>query len=122
MKQKILIIDDDPDVAMITSIILENAGYSVLTEDGTKDILAYINELTPDAVLLDANLSAMNGLEMCKKLKKDKQYHHIPIILFTGYDYDADLILKKVKADAYLQKPYDRKELLLKVGQCLSKG
>src|ERR1700674_4559604 len=105
MKNKILVIEDDPAISAGLIASLEAEGYAVLTEnDGEIGFNAVLSE-PPDAVILDVMLPSMNGFDVCKNLRIKNI--NIPIIMLTAKDEEADKVLGlELGADDYVTKPF----------------
>lgn len=85
-KKKILIVDDEPDTLMLTSMRLKKFGYETLTAANGYDAIKIIEKEKPDLLLLDLVMPITYGTELCRHIKNNEQLKHIPIILFTAYD------------------------------------
>jgi len=108
--KKVLIIEDNPDIVDILTLILEREGYTIgnLTEfTGYKNS---IGVFSPDLILLDINLGTCSGKDICKFVKAHAELKHIPVILMSA---NMDLPQTKVEAgaDAFLTKPFELTEL-----------
>ncbi|MDQ7062907.1 MAG: response regulator [candidate division KSB1 bacterium] len=113
MKQhQILVIEDDRDMAYQLKLRLEAKGYAVETVQSGSEGLARAREYKPDAIVMDVMLPELDGYRICRLLKFDTEYEHIPIIVVTArtLEEDRDMALE-VGADAYLTKPVDWKAL-----------
>ncbi|MEW5694156.1 MAG: response regulator [Candidatus Hydrogenedentota bacterium] len=115
-EEKILIIDDEPDLVQIVKINLELAGYIVKDADNGEDGVRLVKEQRPDVVLLDVMLPDISGNEVCKILKNDPRTCFIPIMMLTARSQVTD----KVKglhsgADDYLTKPFEPEELIARI-------
>ena len=113
MKQhQILVIEDDRDMAYQLKLRLEAKGYAVETVQSGSEGLARAREHKPDAIVMDVMVPELDGYRICRLLKFDTQYEHIPIIVVTArtLEEDRDMALE-VGADAYLTKPVDWKAL-----------
>ncbi|MDZ7372335.1 MAG: response regulator [candidate division KSB1 bacterium] len=110
---KVLIAEDHPETQLALSIRLRSAGYEVLTADDGDTALRLARQLNPDLIILDVMLPKMDGFHVCRLLKYDDRYAHIPIVMLTGRatPKDRDLGLS-VGADVYLVKPIDHRKLL----------
>jgi CheY-like chemotaxis protein len=117
MAKKVLIVDDDPDILVVSAVRLRKLGYEVSTARDTTEALDIITKITPDLILLDLIMPKMRGDEFCKSLKVDDRYKHIPIILFTASVGRANTPenLKAVGADDCLFKPFEGQELIERV-------
>jgi CheY-like chemotaxis protein len=118
--KKILFIDDDPDIVIVTKFILEDANYLVLTGGSAEEGLVILEQKIPDLILLDLFLPKMQGWDLAKQLKSDDRYKQIPIILFTA---NAGIIKKtasEMGGDDFIIKPYEQEVLLEKVKNLLN--
>ena len=120
MEKQILIVDDEPDMVDMLKIRLEAAGYSTIAAGDGQEALRLAREGKPDLIILDLMLPKLDGYKVCRLLKFDKKYKHIPIIMFTARAQDSDIKLgKDIGADAYVTKPFDAQVLMGKVRQLL---
>lgn len=119
-RKKILVIDDEADLVEMVALRLEANNFEVIKAfDGSAGLEMARNEL-PDLIVLDLMLPKIDGYKVCRMLKFDEKYKHIPIILFTAKTQDANKkIGEDVGADAYVTKPFDSNELLSKIEQLL---
>jgi two-component system phosphate regulon response regulator PhoB len=116
MKQKILIVDDEPDTLELIKTNLSKAGFSVTTAEDGEKALSKARATMPDLVLLDLMLPEVDGLEVCKTLKRDEATKNIPIIMVTAKATEIDRILGlELGADDYVTKPFSPRELVLRV-------
>ena len=117
MAKRILVIDDEPDILALATIRLKKSGYEIVEAVDAEEALVSLQKETPDLILLDLLLPKMQGDELCKKLKSDQKYKHIPIILFTASAMRASLPddVKAMGADDCILKPFNPDELISKV-------
>ena len=118
--KKILIIDDDADIVTVTKFVLEHANFFVSTVGSAEEGMSLLEKENPDLILLDLFLPKMQGWELSKKLKKNENFKHIPIIVFTA---NAGIIKKTVKemgGDDFIIKPYEEEVLIEKVNNQLN--
>lgn len=120
MTNKILLIEDELDLAEVTKMRLKKSGYEVIGATSGEEAFMFLQKDIPDLILLDLLLPGMPGEEICKKLKCDDRLKTIPIILFTASSSDIPKVAKEVGADAYIMKPFEPEELLDKIAKCLS--
>ena len=112
--KKIYIIEDDKGIREELTILLENAGYSVLEMDDFDNASEKILSESPDMVLLDINLPIQNGKDILKEVRKSSQ---VPVIMVTSSDAERDeIIAMGYGADDYITKPYNPTLLLLRIG------
>jgi DNA-binding response OmpR family regulator len=115
-QKKILVIDDDPDIVICIQIMLEDAGYQVITADQADDIDYLLNEL-PDVIILDMLLSGKDGRQITKYLKSKEHTRYIPIIMISAHP-NAGREAQAHGADQFIAKPFEMDHLLAKVA-CL---
>lgn len=116
LRQKILIVDDDPDILDVLRIILEAEGYEVIEAQNGEDAVNIIKKTPPDLLITDFKMPKMCGDEVCKILKQDILIQHMPIILLTGKGEVTDKVYGiNVGADDYIVKPFEPQELLARV-------
>ncbi|GAB5553853.1 MAG: hypothetical protein Sapg2KO_34440 [Saprospiraceae bacterium] len=116
---QILIVEDNTDVANYIGSILEGRYQIKRAVDGQAG-LDYALEQVPDLIISDVMMPRMDGIEMCDLLKKDERTSHIPIVLLTAKaDVSARMEGLKSGADQYLAKPFNKKELLLRIEKLL---
>lgn len=116
----ILIVDDEPSIRMLTSRLLQRAGYSVLEAQDGAHALEMVAEHEPHLVVLDLSMPNMSGLEVCRHLKDNPFTARIPILMLTAQSsMDFKLQGFDAGADDYLGKPFDPRELVARVGALL---
>ena len=117
----ILVVDDSPTQAMNLAKILEKYSHQVITaEDGASGV-ATAKEHKPDLVLMDVVMPGLNGFQATRKLTKDPDTAHIPVILVTTKDQETDRVWgQRQGAKGYLVKPVDEQELMTSIHGCLS--
>ena len=121
--QKILVIEDEVDIADLIRYNLERAGYEVFkAHDGITGTEACIKE-RPDLVVLDLMLPGRNGFAVFKEIRRDARTSHIPVIMLTAKAQTEDRIQGlEAGADDYLTKPFSPKELVLRVNAILRRA
>lgn len=119
MKKKILIVDDDPSIRDIFSIIFEKAGYDTQLIGNGEDLLQSKFEI-PDLFLIDKQLSGTNGLDICRELKNSPKTKDVPVIMISASP-DIGQLSKSAGADDYIEKPFEVKSLLNLVAHFLNK-
>lgn len=122
IKGKILVVDDSPFIVEIVETILKDSGFEVITADDGEKALQKARGESPDVIVLDLMLPKMNGYEVCKILKEDEKYQHIPIIMLTARVNDDDEAKgKRAGADVYMGKPFELDDLVVKVKELLER-
>lgn len=111
---KILLIDDDPDVRTLMSMLLKKQGYEVATASHREEALEKIRESKPSIILLDVLLSGADGRELCREIKANESSSHIPVIMFSGHP-GAALNFKTYGADDFIVKPFSNEYLFEKL-------
>jgi DNA-binding response OmpR family regulator len=113
---RVLIVEDDSDIAALISHYLERAGYaSECIGDGAR-ALTVARETPPDLVILDLMLPGLNGLEVCRALRADHRTAALPIIMLTARGEESERILGlDTGADDYVVKPFSPNELMARV-------
>ncbi len=123
MKPKILVVDDEADALEVLGFKLREAGFTPLfAQDGTRAIAAVRSE-RPDLVVLDLMLPEVDGLEVCKLLRRDPATARIPIIMLTARAAEMDRVVGlELGADDYVTKPFSPRELVLWIRKLLARG
>jgi CheY-like chemotaxis protein len=113
---KILLIDDDPDVRTVMSILLQKEGYQVDTASRREEALQKLDKELPSLILLDVLLSGSDGRDLCREIKADPQTKDIPVIILSGHP-SAALQFQSYGADDFISKPFQTQDLLGKLQQ-----
>src|SRR5271169_5035800 len=123
VKQRILVVDDEPEAVELIEFNLKQTGYTVSTAGDGAEALKKARSQTPDLIVLDVMLPEMDGFEICKSLRLDTATAKIPIIMLTAKAAEIDRVLGlELGADDYLTKPFSPRELLLRIKKILSRG
>jgi len=122
ISEKILLVEDDHELAILLEIILGKAGYETSKVDNGEEALRIYQEWSPDLVLLDVMLPEMDGFEICKAIRNEPINSYVPIIMVTA----MHSFINKEKgfaagADDYITKPFKNEELLLRVKSHLTR-
>ena len=120
MKQLILVVDDDINIAKLVKLYLEKDGYEVVHSARGDDALAQLKKISPALILLDIMLPGMDGWQVCKAIRLQSK---VPIIMLSAKDETIDKVLGlELGADDYITKPFEPKELLARVKAVLRRG
>jgi two-component system, OmpR family, alkaline phosphatase synthesis response regulator PhoP len=123
MDARILVVEDDRDIAELVSRYLDKAGYMTDRSDSGRDALRRIAARPPDLVVLDLMLPQVDGLEVCRILRSDAKTAAIPIIMLTARGDESDRIVGlELGADDYLAKPFSPNELVARVRALLRRA
>ncbi len=113
---KLLLVEDDPALSELLQYRFEKEGYKVRTTPDGDDALVLASEEVPDLVILDWMIEGTSGLEVCRRLRRDKATAHVPIIMLTAREDEDDRVRGlEIGADDYLTKPFSPRELLARV-------
>jgi len=122
-KKKILIVDDEPDIVETLKFLVESEGFDCITAMDGEDALKKAKEFNPDVMILDVMLPKINGYKVCRLLKFDCKYKHIPILMVTARSQEEDrLIGEETGADEYITKPFDINMVIEKIHYYLKKN
>ena len=114
--KKILVVDDEVDLVETVRFPLELEGFDVLVSYNGEDALSQARKEKPDLIILDLMLPKLDGYKVCRLLKFDERYKHIPILMLTAKTQEKDKILgKETGADEYITKPFEMDYLMEKV-------
>jgi len=122
-KPKILLIEDEEDIAALIELQAEISGYKLITEvDGLNGFLAVTKE-KPDLVILDIMLPGQSGLDVCRKIKTSPELKSIPVVMISAKGEEIDVILGlELGADDYVTKPFSPKILFSRIRAVLRRG
>jgi signal transduction histidine kinase len=113
---KVLIVDDSAENLRLLQALLAMQGYEILLARSGEEALTTIPAIRPDVILLDVMMPGMDGLEVCRRLKADRELQAIPVILVTSNDRSEDIIQGLDSgADDYVTKPFHREVLAARV-------
>ncbi|MGH7385956.1 MAG: response regulator [Candidatus Rokuibacteriota bacterium] len=120
---RVLVVEDEPDVAEMIRYNLGKEGYEVRLAGNGTEALRQVKEARPDVILLDIMVPHLNGWEICRRLKQDRDTVAIPVIMVTGRVEEGDKVLGfEMGADDYVTKPFSPRELLARVRAVSRRG
>ena len=113
---KLLLVEDDPALLELLDYRFRNEGYDVRSTSDGDEALILASEDTPDLVILDWMIEGTSGIEVCRRLRRDKSTAHVPIIMLTAREAEEDRIRGlDTGADDYVTKPFSPRELMARV-------
>lgn len=119
-KFKVLVVDDEDDAVELIAYNLKTSGFDVIKASDGEEALRKARAVRPDVIVLDIMMPAVDGLEVCKILRRDGATAHIPIIMVTARAAEIDRVLGlELGADDYVTKPFSPRELVLRVKSLL---
>src|SRR3954468_1470289 len=123
MKSKILVVDDEPDALEVLGFKLKEAGYApIFAKDGARAVTIARDE-RPALIVLDLMLPEVDGIEVCKILRRDPATATIPIIMLTARAAEMDRVVGLERgADDYVTKPFSPRELVLRIKKVLGRS
>ena len=114
--ERVLIVDDDPDIQRLVSYNLIQAGFRTSSATTGVAALAAVETNPPDLIILDIMLPDLDGLEVCRTLRQHEKSRRIPIIMLTARTEEVDRVVGfEIGADDYVMKPFSPRELVLRV-------
>jgi two-component system phosphate regulon response regulator PhoB len=122
-RQKILVVEDEPDILEVLDYNLTKEGFRVVTaREGDEGLVKARREL-PDAVILDLMLPGLHGLEVCRKLRSDDVTRALPILIVTAKGEESDIVVGLgMGADDYVVKPFSPREVLARLRAVLRRA
>jgi DNA-binding response OmpR family regulator len=120
MSQKILVVDDELEIVKVVRAYLEQSGFRVITASDGQQALAVFRHEQPDLIVLDLNLPQLDGLDVCRAIRRDS---NVPIIMLTARVEETDrLIGLEIGADDYITKPFSPREVVARVRTVLRRS
>ena len=123
MLQKILLIEDEPDIRKTLEYNIAREGYDVVSAPSLSEGRNHLNTGSFSLILLDLMLPDGSGLDLCREIKSDKEKVATPIIILTAKDDEVDKVVGfELGADDYVTKPFSVRELILRIKAVLKRG
>jgi len=116
MRQKslILVLDDDPDICIMIKMVLDYYGYDAMDADNEENARKIILSNHVDLLIMDMLLSGVDGTDICRQLKQDKETSSIPILMFSAHPTAKETCLA-AGADDFISKPFEMNDLIDKI-------
>jgi len=122
VKPKILVVDDEPEAVELVEFNLKQAGFDVVTAADGNEALKKAKAGAPALIVLDLMIPEVDGLEVCKQLRRDEATSAIPIIMLTAKAAEVDRVVGlELGADDYVTKPFSPRELNLRIKKLLER-
>ena len=122
MNEKILIVDDEPQIHVVLSKLLQKEGYLVFHAYNAEEAFKEVEKERPDLILLDIMMPKVSGIEVCNRLKENPQTKEILIMILSAKDAQADRLEGFTHgADDYVSKPFHLRSLIRKIQHMLQK-
>jgi len=122
-KPRILVVDDEPETVELVEFNLRQAGFDVATAQDGAEAIQKARAQLPSLIVLDLMLPEVDGLEVCKMLRRDASTAAIPILMLTARAAELDRVLGlELGADDYVTKPFSPRELVLRIKKLLERG
>lgn len=123
VKTRVLVVEDDEDILELVSYNLDKEGYQVIRAMTGEAALKCVDEEPPHLILLDLMLPEIDGLEVCRRLKREVETSEIPIMMLTAKGEESDIITGlELGADDYITKPFSPKVLIARVRTVLRRN
>ena len=120
MPKEILIVEDEPGVAVAIQYLMEQQGYRVLVAERGEDALDLIYKYKPNLILLDIMLPGISGWEVCEIIRLNPDYRNIKIVFLTARSSEVEIAKGlALGADAYITKPFSNDKLIARVNALL---
>lgn len=115
--RKIVIVDDDPNMSRLMRVLFELEGFEVITAQRYQDILPLIQQVRPDAVLMDVRVQGRETLDVVRQIRREPDLTNIPVVMTSGIDYRKQCL--DAGANSFLLKPFAPDEMVRTVGTLL---
>jgi len=120
MGKKILVVDDDPDIASLLQSTLEYAGYEIRLYEGGEDVLVCLNEYKPDLLITDVMLPGIDGYSLVTLLADDEILRNLPVIILSALTPSRNMFGNIPQVKAFLPKPFKAEDLAAAVKSALA--
>lgn len=118
-KMNVIILDDDKDICLMLKMMLEFKGYVVTIIDRVDKINDTLSERDFQLLILDMLIAGENGCDLCRALKKDKEFATLPVLMFSALP-DGKKLAMEAGADDFIAKPFEFNDMTIKVGRMIA--
>ena len=123
MSERILIVDDEPDLLELVRVNLADSGFQVEATTSGREALERVRRAPPDLLVLDLMMPDVSGTEICRQIRSTPEISNLPIIMLTAKAEELDRVVGfELGADDYVTKPFSPRELALRVRAVLRRG
>jgi len=121
MPETLLLVEDDKNISRLLQYNLEKAGFNIFIAHSGEEALTLVEDKEPDLIILDIMLPGMDGLEVCRHLKRKKETAHIPVVMLTAITHELNRKLSEnvMGASGYITKPFTADVLLSTIRELL---
>ena len=122
MSKKIMVVDDEPDILTTVGQMLEMSGYEVIRVADGKECIKKLTESTtnPDLIVLDIMMPEVSGWDVAAKIKENPKWNSIPIVFLTAKGDTMSIGMGGMAAEDYIVKPFDVRDLIIRVNKVLN--
>ncbi len=121
MSQKILIVDDEPNIVAALEFLLEKDGYEVRVAANGEEALGQLDAFNPDLVLLDVMVPKLSGYEVCQRMRAEPKWRNIKIVMLSAKGREVEVSKgMSLGADLYVTKPFSSAELVATIRRLLT--
>ena len=119
--KKILVVDDEPNIALSLEFLMKKAGFSVEVARDGREALARLERDPPDLVLLDVMIPEIDGFELCERIRSRPEWRHIKVVMLTARGQESERSRGlALGADAYVTKPFSTRDLVERIKAMLT--
>ncbi len=120
---KVLIVEDERDVAELLAYNLSKSGFQVITAEDGEQALRLLEKEPPDLVILDLLLPKIDGKEVCRRIRQNERTRNVPVLMLTALGEEVDRVVGfELGADDYVVKPFSPRELVLRINAILRRA
>jgi DNA-binding response OmpR family regulator len=117
---RILVVDDDPDISMMLKLMLEYKGYSVTIVEKANEAVNKLRESFFNMTIIDMLLSGVSGTDICREIRQEPEISDCPVLMISAHPNAKEICLE-AGADDFIAKPFDMSHILTKVNSLISK-